>query len=450
MINPEPNPNPKPYPNPEEDGKGEGGKGGGEMPERFVQFLEKNGIAVSRYSKVIEVPRFVRIPIIRPLQNTIQEVEKEMETKLVRTCLPRIFHLKHHGSISGYACYKSGSIFGIDLASALAVAALDLHKGLHVLDLCCAPGAKLCMIAEVVADQTSSRKNEFSANSEKVRRNSMKISDSESFGSVTGVDIGRERLNTCRNLMRKYKIMGARLFHEDGTKFFHPPPSTPILHNRILTLGDTQNIPMNFKKRGKKKRKRATWTSESEGASTLTAIDDNKGSEGLYARVLVDAECTHDGSIKHMNKYIKNGWKGFHQKVLGEERMSSLRDLQCSLIQNGFKNLAQGGILVYSTCSFCRCQNEDIIDWLLAKNPNAKLLPPHPTSTPRDPREDKESCEEDGSCSTEHVKASKFLPKWGFRDNTVRFDPWNSGTSGLFLARITKIAQSESLPSRNQ
>ena len=36
-------------------------------------------------------------------------------------------------------------------------------------------------------------------------------------GSVTGVDINRERLAACRKLLRKYKSGRSRLLLEDGT-----------------------------------------------------------------------------------------------------------------------------------------------------------------------------------------------------------------------------------------
>lgn len=55
-----------------------------------------------------------------------------------------------------------------------AVEALGIFIGDHVLDMCCAPGAKLCMMAERVGPT----------------------------GSVTGVDIAAERLNACKTGMQ--------------------------------------------------------------------------------------------------------------------------------------------------------------------------------------------------------------------------------------------------------
>ena len=75
--------------------------------------------------------------------------------------------------------------------------ALDAKPGEHVLDLCCAPGAKLCAIADGMQLQ----------------------------GTVTGVDVSEERLAACRTLCLKYGIQCARLVASDGRSFCLPPPS---------------------------------------------------------------------------------------------------------------------------------------------------------------------------------------------------------------------------------
>ena len=46
--------------------------------------------------------------------------------------------------------YLSGLVYGVDVSSGAAVAALGVQAGDHVLDLCCAPGGKLAMLADAV------------------------------------------------------------------------------------------------------------------------------------------------------------------------------------------------------------------------------------------------------------------------------------------------------------
>lgn len=44
--------------------------------------------------------------------------------------------------------------------------------------------------------------------------------------------------------------------------------------------------------------------------------------------MLVDAECTHDGSLKHITKYEQWGWETFEKRFLNEERIASITSLQ--------------------------------------------------------------------------------------------------------------------------
>lgn len=77
----------------------------------------------------------------------------------------------------------------------------------------------------------------------------MYIADLLKDGKVTGVDISQNRLNVTRSLVKKYKLEDkVELVQEDGTIY---------------------------------------------------------SSDEKFDKVLVDAECTHEGSIKHLEKFIK-------------------------------------------------------------------------------------------------------------------------------------------------
>lgn len=133
-----------------------------------------------------------------------------------------------------------------------------------------------------------------------------------------------------------------------------------------------------------------------------------------YDKVLVDAECTHDGSIKHIQKFENWGWKTLERRVLNAERTDDLTTLQFQLLSNGFKLLKVGGYLVYSTCSLTSSQNEDVVVRFLSQNACAELV---------------------------EIDAARFWPcKSGRISKTLRFDPLTSRTSGLFVAKFTKVA----------
>ena len=102
--------------------------------------------------------------------------------------------------------YIDGSLYGMDCSSGAAVAALRLetvNNPIRVLDLCCCPCAKLCMIVDSLEH----------------------LSGCE----VIGVDISGNRLNVGKKVVRKY-LKGAAcdvsLYQADGTTF--PGPADDI------------------------------------------------------------------------------------------------------------------------------------------------------------------------------------------------------------------------------
>ena len=50
------------------------------------------------------------------------------------------------------------------------------------------------------------------------------------------------------------------------------------------------------------------------------------------------------------------------------------QSIQKEIIRDGYKMLKKGGILVYSTCTFSREENEDVIEEFIAENEGAVLI----------------------------------------------------------------------------
>jgi 16S rRNA C967 or C1407 C5-methylase (RsmB/RsmF family) len=94
--------------------------------------------------------------------------------------------------------------------------------------------------------------------------------------------------------------------------------------------------------------------------------------------------------------------------------LANLNHLQSGLLENGFKLLKPGGILVYSTCSFDYHQNEEIIEKLLNQENEAELMD-----------------------ATIGFKCSV-----GWREGkikgTLRFSPSISSCGGMFIAKIRR------------
>ncbi|KEH20375.1 NOL1/NOP2/sun family RNA methylase, putative [Medicago truncatula] len=287
--------------------------------------------------------------------------------------------------------------------------ALGIEPGDHVLDLCAAPGAKLCMMLDLLGDS----------------------------GSVTGVDAARHRLAACRTMLQKYKLGDrCRLFVADGTTFsviplgFCSDSCESRLEERMDVFKEwTSRRPWKERKRTKKCGTPQVVSKShppeliyygghsgviglTKGELYKTASKNEIASYG-YDKVLVDAECTHDGSIKHIQKFEQWGWITLQRRVLDAERTDDLHALQLNLLTNGFRLLKVGGSLVYSTCSLTVAQNEDVMEQFLKENITAEL--------------------------TEIDAARNWPCKGGRIRKTWRFDPLTSQTSGLFVAKFRKV-----------
>ena len=200
-----------------------------------------------------------------------------------------------------------------------------------------------------------------------------------------------------RTLCLKYGIENARLVRADGASFASRRPRA-----RGRCGG---------RARRRAKRARTERGAFYEGAAPRGAPA--PAPPAGYDKVLVDAECTHDGSIKHLAKFAQWGWDTFERRVMQPDRLATLRALQGALLRNGFARLRPGGTLVYATCSFARAQNEEVVEELLRAEPSAALLPIRTL--------------DDAPC-----RRGAFLP------HTLRFEPRVSRTSALFVARIGK------------
>lgn len=381
------------------------------LPEAFVDFLEANGLDPSIYSATDSIPRYIRL---KPgCEAEIEEVESEMECKLEKVdWLPGFYSLPNNIHIANSKAYREGKIYGIDAASGAAVSALNISAGDHVLDLCAAPGAKLCMMLDLLGDS----------------------------GSVTAVDVSRHRLAACRTMLQKYESGDrCRLFVADGTAFSLVPirDHTDSRSCESASMENFERFKEWASRRTWKERKKAAQARENAAVnqenqqpelifygklSGVVGLSKNEllqtvcDSEILslgYDKVLVDAECTHDGSIKHIQKFEHWGWRTLQRRVLDAERTDSLTVLQLKLLTNGFRLLKAGGFLIYSTCSLTVAQNEDVVEQFLKENPSAEL---------------------------QEIDASKSWPCRGGRiQKTLRFDPLTSQTSGLFVAQFTKL-----------
>ncbi|BBN13182.1 hypothetical protein Mp_6g01460 [Marchantia polymorpha subsp. ruderalis] len=368
----------------------------------------------------------------------IEEIEKDLGVNLsALSWLPGFYSIPPEVQIAGSKSYQEGKIYGMDAASGAAVAALEISPGDHVLDLCAAPGAKLCMLADLLKDS----------------------------GSLTATDISAHRLAASRTMLIKYDLGNrCRLFLADGTTFSllplrggvdgnatkveeekpaldNPDEITKRRYDPTGTLYVDSTVYGEWKGTKTAKEKKAAkrlkymedaldrvggreseliFYGKASGIVGMKVADvfrshsllEDEVSHNGYDKVLVDAECTHDGSLKHISKYEQWGWDTFERRFFNAGRMSSITSLQLQLLRNGFSLLRPGGKIVYSTCSLTKAQNEDVVQKFLDLEPSAELRV---------------------------IKGSENWPcKNGGLPHTLRFNPSSSKTSGLFIAQIHK------------
>ena len=258
-------------------------------------------------------------------------------------------------------------VYPMDAASGVVVRVL-MHVGFpndrveSVLDLCCCPGSKFQMISE-----------------------------EPSLALAVGVDASVRRLDVCRSILQKclthktglvdVKFHSRQLlFHGDGQQFdlLDPSMSGILVYDSLVMRQEMsercdQGGRMRFNKSARAREMKRLKTSLSEPVMPSDFFD----------RVLVDAECTHNGSYRHMLHVQQQEGESYvmkphaHDLFVDEDRRNKLPQLQRNLALNGFRHLKPGsGRMVYSTCSLDSDQNELVVQWLLDTEPTCEIVDP--------------------------------------------------------------------------
>ena len=88
--------------------------------------------------------------------------------------------------------------------------------------------------------------------------------------------------------------------------------------------------------------------------------------EGFFDKVLVDAPCSGEGMFRKNAGAIEY-WSIEHVKACAQR--------QVQILASATKALKENGVLVYSTCTFSKEENEDVCLAFLEENPDFELVP---------------------------------------------------------------------------
>lgn len=384
-----------------------------------------------------------------------------------------VFSLPWSYSMSKCPLYRDGAIIPMDATSMAAVAALRPRVGDRVLDLCCSPGMKLGLILDAVAppiQQATAALDCSNASSRglavgvdinldrlfSTRSVLRKQQQPHSHATQSTTHEGREapvclfRADGCSFSIKEAMQCLDQTTNSgrcsDGTAtssstdgiFPVAPaavdPSTGLTAKEKYRLRRSRQSPAEARKRcrscvgaealkippvstslanGDEEKPCAVVyaTPVARAALASWAVE----SEHLFDRVLVDAECSHDGSLSHLKwasdsddenrtggddngcktqqdligtdevgsktkkSSIDNAYRMEHLNIgaaapsvvapslyqidlqLLPEQCIPLFELQMRLLLRGYTFLKPGGTLVYSTCSFSFLQNELIL-----------------------------------------------------------------------------------------
>ncbi|KPI86276.1 hypothetical protein ABL78_4659 [Leptomonas seymouri] len=342
--------------------------------------------------------------------------------------------------------FREGVLVSMDAASIAAVVALRPRRGDRVLDLCCAPGMKLGFIADAVCSQEADGENHSGERGLAVgvdvslprlytSRSTLKkqqcgtgvrappsdatspslcasaaspplpvcafVADGRRFtmaaamasldrGEMATVDLSTGLTARERRALQQLSRSGAKRSRGDSGaaptttgQAQAPAPATP---------SDSVDLTHVVYAPARARASLAAWQQEQEQRHAQGQGE--SAEEYLFDRVLVDAECSHDGSVSHvhvgeskMHADMSNPGvsiiKG--QGLTNEYRMqhlnlgdggtqpadasnsSSLFNLQSELLYNGYQQLKPGGTLVYSTCSYSFEQDELVVQRFLSR-----------------------------------------------------------------------------------
>lgn len=110
---------------------------------------------------------------------------------------------------------------------------------------------------------------------------------------------------------------------------------------------------------------------ELQGATQAVTISENTHKLAqrfpeFFNKILVDAPCSGEGMF-HKEPSIMKNWEQYGNEYYAK--------LQREILYNAYQLLSPGGLMLYSTCTFCPMEDEKMIEIFLNEHPDMHLVP---------------------------------------------------------------------------
>lgn len=134
-----------------------------------------------------------------------------------------------------------------------------------------------------------------------------------------------------------------------------------------------------------------------------------------FHRVLLDAPCSSEARIRFAEPVSFRHWK--------LRKIKECARKQRALLRSAYAALRSGGSMIYCTCSFAPEENELIVDYLLGREPTARILEVDCAS----------AVTREGLCEWRHKKLDPQLSR---ARRILPDELWD----GFFICRIQKVS----------
>lgn len=272
-----------------------------------------------------------------------------------------VFELKAHPPLTSLASFQKGWFYVQDPSTLLAPRELDPQPGERILDFCAAPGGKTTYLAQLMRNQGRIVAQDTSAARLKL------LAENCARLGVTCVEIRHVPSSIAAEPAAG---SAATQMHDDSPETSDAPAlglATSSGEPGAETTAGVTTLATTSLAVAAEAPEHAAATRSVSGGTTSPGPAAGEPQE-LFDRVLLDAPCSNTGVLR---RRLDLRWR------LRPEEIARLQRVQLKLLQEAARRVRPGGVLVYSTCSLEREENQQVVEQFLAEHRDFTLEREH-------------------------------------------------------------------------